>query len=147
MDASQLPSSYSHIHFAFGQISSTFDVNLAGYQEQFEQFSNLTYFKRILSFGGWSFSTDLDSYPIFREGVTDGDRMTFAQNVIAFVERYDLDGVDFVTGSTPVPRISLVYPRVVPRTGPTISTSSRRCDHCSPRKRPCPSPPRPRTGT
>ncbi|KAI2792815.1 Killer toxin subunits alpha/beta [Penicillium oxalicum] len=95
MDASQLPSSYSHVHFAFGQVSSTFDVTLDGYQDQFERFSNMTYFKRVLSFGGWSFSTDLDSYPIFREGVTAANRLTFAQNVVAFVERYNLDGVDF----------------------------------------------------
>ncbi|OJJ78536.1 uncharacterized protein ASPGLDRAFT_40729 [Aspergillus glaucus CBS 516.65] len=30
MNASQLPSSYSHVHFAFGQISSDFDVDLSG---------------------------------------------------------------------------------------------------------------------
>lgn len=95
MDTSQLPSSYSHLHFAFGQISSDFNVNLEGYQDQFEQFAKLTYFKCILSFGCWSFSTDLDSYPIFREGVTDANRLTFAQNVVAFVEEYNLDGVDF----------------------------------------------------
>ncbi|KAL4956281.1 glycoside hydrolase superfamily [Aspergillus filifer] len=94
MDASQLPSAYSHVHFAFGQISTDFNVNLAGYEEQCETFANQTYFKRILSFGGWSFSTDLDSYPIFREGVIDANRLTFAQNVVEFVERYNLDGVD-----------------------------------------------------
>ncbi|THC89832.1 hypothetical protein EYZ11_010716 [Aspergillus tanneri] len=95
MQASQLPSSYSHVHFAFGQISSNFDVDISGYKSQFEAFANQKYFKRILSFGGWSFSTDLDSYPIFRDGVTDANRLTFAQNVAAFVEKYNLDGVDF----------------------------------------------------
>lgn len=95
MDASQLPSSYSHVHFAFGQISSDFNVDLSGYEDQFETFANLTYFKRIISFGGWSFSTSLDSYPIFRQGVTDANRLTFAQNVVAFVEQHNLDGVDF----------------------------------------------------
>lgn len=55
LDASQLPSSYSHVHFAFGQISSVYDVDLSGSHAQFEIFANQTYFKRVLSFGGGPF--------------------------------------------------------------------------------------------
>ncbi|KAK9364399.1 hypothetical protein V1509DRAFT_78068 [Lipomyces kononenkoae] len=95
MTASQLPPSYSHVHFAFGQISDDFDVDLSSVESQFTTFAALTSFKRILSFGGWSFSTSLDSYPIFREGVTEANRLTFAQNVVSLVNEYDLDGVDF----------------------------------------------------
>jgi len=43
-------------------------------------------FKRILSFGGWSFSTDTDTYPIFRQSVTATNRETFANNVVQFVK-------------------------------------------------------------
>jgi hypothetical protein len=52
MDASQLPSSYSHVHFAFDQISNNCNVDLEGYQDQFEQFAKLTNFNCFLSFGG-----------------------------------------------------------------------------------------------
>jgi chitinase len=51
--------------------------------------------KKIMSFGGWSFSTDSDTYPIFRQGVTDAQRRQFADNVVQFVNEYNLDGVDF----------------------------------------------------
>ncbi|KAL6895403.1 glycoside hydrolase family 18 protein [Trichoderma longibrachiatum] len=61
MHASQIPGSYSHVHYAF-------------------VFANSTGFKRILSFGGWSFSTSADSAPIFRHGT---------------IKQYNLDGVDF----------------------------------------------------
>jgi chitinase len=60
MDASQLPSAYSHIHFAFGGISEDYQVTLGDSMDQFQKFvANSTgAFKRILSFGGWSFSTE-----------------------------------------------------------------------------------------
>jgi GH18 family chitinase len=48
-----------------------------------------------LSFGGWSFSTDYDTFPIFRQGVTVGERQTFANNVASFIVDNGLDGVDF----------------------------------------------------
>lgn len=51
--------------------------------------------KRVLTFGGWSFSTDYDTAPIFREGVTAEERQLFAKTVVAFIQDHDLDGVDF----------------------------------------------------
>lgn len=48
----------------------------------FEEFKAIRIGKRILSFGGWSFSTDYDSFPIFREGVTPAQRQRFADNVV-----------------------------------------------------------------
>ncbi|KAL6876786.1 glycoside hydrolase family 18 protein [Trichoderma novae-zelandiae] len=95
MDASQIPGSYSHIHYAFGSITSDFQVDLSQSMDQFEVFANSTGFKRILSFGGWSFSTSADSAPIFRQGVTDANRKTFAQSVVNTINKYNLDGVDF----------------------------------------------------
>lgn len=86
---------YTHVHFAFGSITNDYQVSVADVQDQFDKFTKLQSVKRILSFGGWSFSTSQDSYPIFRESVTEANRKSFAQNVVAFLEEHDLDGLDF----------------------------------------------------
>lgn len=51
--------------------------------------------KRVLSFGGWAFSTAPTTAPIFRNGVTDAQRKTFADNVVKFISDEGLDGIDF----------------------------------------------------
>jgi GH18 family chitinase len=56
MTASQIPSGYSHIHYSFGDITPDFDVDMSGSLEQFKLFKATTGFKKIMSFGGWSFS-------------------------------------------------------------------------------------------
>jgi GH18 family chitinase len=78
---------YTHVHFAFGSdVAAQFNKFVAVPQGSF---------KKVLSFGGWSFSTDVDSFPIFRTGVTSANRQTFANNVVAFIVANGLDGVDF----------------------------------------------------
>ncbi|KAH8703522.1 hypothetical protein BGW36DRAFT_423083 [Talaromyces proteolyticus] len=89
------PESYTHVLFAFGNITSDFAVSVAGAEQQFNYFTELVGMKRIISFGGWDFSTDPDTYMIFREGVTAANRDTFVENVANFVTGNDLDGVDF----------------------------------------------------
>ena len=91
-------SDYTHVHFAFGSITTDFKVAIeADVATQFNKFVAVPQgsFKKILSFGGWSFSTDVDSFPIFRTGVTSANRQTFANNVVAFIVGNGLDGVDF----------------------------------------------------
>jgi chitinase len=96
MDASQIRTeAYTHIHFAFGSITPDYRVDIGNSKYQFSNFLSLNGVKKVLSFGGWSFSTEQDSYPIFRDGVTEADRQTFATNVVSFVKQYNLDGVDF----------------------------------------------------
>lgn len=95
MDTDQLPSSYSHIHFAFGEISSDYRVIISSVKDQFNIFAYQTSFKNTLSFGGWSFSSSLDFYPIFLNTVLDANRLAFAQSVVSFVTDNNLDGVDF----------------------------------------------------
>lgn len=63
--------------------------------DAFTEFAAQTGFKRILSFGGWSFSTSQDSYPIFRQVVTEAERQTFVNSVVSIMNKYDLDGIDF----------------------------------------------------
>lgn len=49
---------------------------------------------RILSIGGWAFSTDPSTYMIFREGVTPTNALGMAENIAKFVNDNDLDGVN-----------------------------------------------------
>lgn len=77
-----IPAKYTHVHFAFANISDTYDVVLGEYEDMFEEWKVKTGFKHILSFGGWAFSTSPETYPIFRDGVTAADRDTFASNVV-----------------------------------------------------------------
>ncbi|KAJ5798432.1 uncharacterized protein N7503_007728 [Penicillium pulvis] len=87
---------YTHVHLGFATITSDFNVNVSDITSQFNTFISLdTSWKKILSFGGWDFSTSPDTYDRFRQAVTEDNRATFASNVVAFVEKNGLDGVDF----------------------------------------------------
>ncbi|OBT95608.2 hypothetical protein VE01_05878 [Pseudogymnoascus verrucosus] len=72
---------YTHIHLAFGHVSSSYAVDLSG-------------FKKILSLGGWSFSAEPPTYHIFRDAVRPGNQDTFVANIVSFVTEHDLDGID-----------------------------------------------------
>ncbi|KAB5511420.1 hypothetical protein GE09DRAFT_690361 [Coniochaeta sp. 2T2.1] len=97
-DALQIDTSkYTHLHFGFGTLApSTYEVHvgdmLASYQ--FTQFQLIRNAKRILSFGGWSFSTDPATYLIFRDGVKPANRLKMATSIANFIKSNDLDGVD-----------------------------------------------------
>lgn len=94
----KIDESWSHIHFAFANITEDFDVDVSAVKDEFEAFTKFTTPRaqpRVLSFGGWSFSTSLDSYAIFRKGVTDAQRQTFATNVVNFATDNNLNGLDF----------------------------------------------------
>jgi len=97
MDARQLDTAkYTHIHFAFATLTSDYEVvigdNLATFE--FKEFVTLSGPKRILSIGGWDFSTSPSTYTIFREGVTAANRVTMATNIANFIKANNLDGVD-----------------------------------------------------
>lgn len=89
------PDSFTHVHFGFANISSEFEIDISGAEEQFTYFQELSNVKRIVSFGGWDFSTDPDTYAIFRDGVTEANRGTLIDKIVSFVIENDLDGVDF----------------------------------------------------
>ncbi|KAH9209717.1 glycoside hydrolase superfamily, partial [Leptodontidium sp. 2 PMI_412] len=96
MDASQIDTSYTHIHFAFGVITNTFEIKQENaYAEfQFQQFKKVKGPKRIISFGGWVFSAEAPNYPIFRNGVKSENRNKLADNLVKYVVENDLDGLD-----------------------------------------------------
>ncbi|KAI1108458.1 class 5 chitinase 1 [Nemania sp. NC0429] len=90
-----IPAYYTHVHFAFANISDDYKVDVSAVDDMFKQFKAKTGFKHILSFGGWAFSTSPETYPIFRQGVTPEQRQTFADNVAQFIMDSGMDGVDF----------------------------------------------------
>jgi chitinase len=96
MDISKVTdSNYTHVHFAFANITTDWQVDVSGVLDQYTGFQNLQGIKRILSFGGWGFSTDPYTFTIFRDGVKDGARQILANNIVQFIVDANLDGVDF----------------------------------------------------
>ncbi|OBT40321.1 hypothetical protein VE00_08471 [Pseudogymnoascus sp. WSF 3629] len=87
---------YTHLHFAFGTLTPDHQVEVGDIMSsyQFENFRRIQGPKRILSFGGWDFSTMPETYTIFREGVTAANRLKMATNIANFIKEKDLDGVD-----------------------------------------------------
>lgn len=97
MDASQIDThKYSHIYFGFGTLSQDFQVMVGDDRSQFKfkHFKLLRGVKRILSIGGWDFSTDPSTYMIFWNAVLPANRYQAAQNIANFVKDQGLDGVD-----------------------------------------------------
>ncbi|KAI0138872.1 hypothetical protein GGR57DRAFT_496245 [Xylariaceae sp. FL1272] len=95
MSPKDIPSSYTHVHYAFADITSSFGVSLGRFSDVFDEFKALTGFKRVVAFGGWAFSTEPETYQLFRDAVKAGNRETFATAIVDFVTSNGLDGVDF----------------------------------------------------
>lgn len=87
---------YTHLHYAFATLSDDYEVligdDMAMYE--FENFRSVQGPKKIITFGGWDFSTGPSTYYIFRNGVTAANRLTMATNIANFVKQHGLDGVD-----------------------------------------------------
>ncbi|KAK2797393.1 hypothetical protein FQN50_009194 [Emmonsiellopsis sp. PD_5] len=95
MDVNQVDTDkYTHIHFAFIGVTPEFAIDPSNVQEQFDIFKGMSGVKRIISFGGWDFSTLPGTFNILREAVKPGNRDIFQKNIIAFLEEHKLDGVD-----------------------------------------------------
>ncbi|KAK8110220.1 uncharacterized protein PG998_006677 [Apiospora kogelbergensis] len=106
MDVSKLPqvypigwsfTGYTHIHFAFPDITSSLTVDVSKVQDQFDGFKKLDFgAKKIVSFGGWAFSNDGPTYAVFRAMVaSEVNRQKAARNLIRFMTDNNLDGLDF----------------------------------------------------
>ncbi|OAA53155.1 chitinase 18-8 [Cordyceps fumosorosea ARSEF 2679] len=88
MDASNIPTDkYTLIHFAFAGVTANFDVELGTVNGQFERFKGLKGPKKVLSFGGWAFSTDQATFQRFRQATNPANRGTFVNNLIGFLDK------------------------------------------------------------
>ncbi|KYK56202.1 hypothetical protein DCS_08170 [Drechmeria coniospora] len=88
--------SYTIIHWAFMDIdTSNWTPKIRDDYNQWEQFKGLHGVKRVISFGGWSFSTEPGTYNILRQAMRPENRNVFAKNIAKFLRDHSLDGVDF----------------------------------------------------
>ena len=95
MDVNQIDTDkYTHIHWSFANVTKDFKVDISGAKEQFDMFKEMTDIERIISFGGWDFSTKPETFNILREAAKPANRGTFSKNIIAFLDEHGLDGVD-----------------------------------------------------
>ncbi|THC89510.1 hypothetical protein EYZ11_011044 [Aspergillus tanneri] len=79
-DASQIDTSqYTHIHFGFGMLTPSY---------------NIEFWRRILLFSGWDFSTMPATYQIFPNSVTPKNRLIMATKIADLIKKHNLDGVD-----------------------------------------------------
>ncbi|KAK3945004.1 hypothetical protein QBC46DRAFT_435648 [Diplogelasinospora grovesii] len=86
--------SYTHIHWAFATIDSTFSPVVNDTFKQWADFVAMTDVKRVISFGGWGYSTDPATYDALRSAISPANRNTFATNIVNFLNANNLDGVD-----------------------------------------------------
>ncbi|KAL6873022.1 glycoside hydrolase family 18 protein [Trichoderma novae-zelandiae] len=97
---------YTHLHFAFVNITEDLKVSVQDPRSQFEHFKGLSGIKRIAAFGGWSFSVGVDTYTTLRRAIKPEHRDFFATQVVNFLKKHSLDGVDFdweYPGATDLP--------------------------------------------
>jgi chitinase len=85
---------YTHVHLSFGEVTRSYEIDISSIQEQWELFLEQAGFNKVLSLGGWSFSTEPATYSIFRDAVAPGNQDTFVANIVSIVTEYDLDGID-----------------------------------------------------
>ncbi|KAI0181182.1 putative glycosyl hydrolase, family 18 [Hypoxylon sp. FL1284] len=96
MDVDQIDTSeYTHVHFAFADINpDTFAVDVSKVKDQFDIFKGMTDVKKVISFGGWDFSTKPGTFSVLRTAVQPANREAFRNSIIDFMQKNGMDGVD-----------------------------------------------------
>lgn len=85
----------THVHFAFATVNTDWTVSVEDVKGEFDKFKEFSGVKKVLSFGGWAFSTDPSTFQRFRDAAKPANRETFANNCIKFMKDNGLDGLDF----------------------------------------------------
>jgi hypothetical protein len=86
---------YTHVHWGFASITDDFNVTINDTYKQWDSFTNLVQVKKIVSFGGWGYSTSPSTYDKLREAMDPKNMDIFIDNIFNFIEANGLDGVDF----------------------------------------------------
>lgn len=85
---------WTHAHYAFASISDSFVVSVNDTYKQWSAFAALKTTKRIISLGGWGFSTSAATYDILRKAMEPANADAFVISIVKFIAKYNLDGVD-----------------------------------------------------
>ncbi|PTB75483.1 glycoside hydrolase family 18 protein [Trichoderma longibrachiatum ATCC 18648] len=115
---------YTHMHWAFGDIKSDFSVYINDTHHQWDGFMGLKNVKKIVSFGGWGFSTGVASYDVLRKAMTPENRGRFVSNIVGFAQKEGIDGIDLdweYPGAPDIPGI----PKGLPSDGPNYLETLR----------------------
>ncbi|KAL7940211.1 glycoside hydrolase family 18 protein [Trichoderma barbatum] len=115
---------YTHMHWAFGDVKSDMSVSINDTYHQWDGFMRLKDVKKIVSFGGWGFSTGMASYEVLRNAMSPGSRDRFISNVVSFAKETGVDGIDFdweYPGAPDIPGI----PKGLPSDGPNYLDTLR----------------------
>lgn len=85
---------YTIMHWGFVDIDpNTWKPVLKDPHKQWSGFKSLKNMKRVVSFGGWAYSTEPATYNIIRQAIID-NRETFATNLAKFTDDEGIDGID-----------------------------------------------------
>ncbi|KAH8892262.1 killer toxin alpha/beta [Thozetella sp. PMI_491] len=84
---------YTHAHWGFAALDSSFNIIIDDAYNQLPDFLSLPQ-KKILSFGGWGFSTEPATFELLRNAMNPGNAGTFAQNIVNYLNAHGWDGVD-----------------------------------------------------
>ncbi|KAJ1800028.1 hypothetical protein LPJ59_001405 [Coemansia sp. RSA 2399] len=85
---------FTHVHFSFADIDSSLQPTLDKYASaQWSRFKKISK-RKIVSFGGWGISTEPATYQNLRNMVQPANRATAAKNLVAFMTKNGLDGID-----------------------------------------------------
>lgn len=94
------PRSYTHLNYAFGQISGGVMVSPSGQElNEITAFTELKLInpslKSLISVGGWAFNDPGPSQQEFHNIIsTSGSRSTFINSVRSYLDSYNFDGID-----------------------------------------------------
>ncbi|PTB47685.1 glycoside hydrolase family 18 protein [Trichoderma harzianum CBS 226.95] len=84
---------YTHAHWAFASIDNSFQVTVNDTYKQLDDFLQLPQ-KRILSFGGWGFSTSPATYDKLRQAMYPTHVNKFVDSIVKYLNQKGFDGVD-----------------------------------------------------
>ena len=85
---------YTHMHWAFASVGEDLSIYVNDTHNQWKGFKGLKDVKKIVSFGGWGFSTEQSTYDILRKAMDPDHRDRFVKNLVAFAKDTGVDGID-----------------------------------------------------
>ena len=91
INVSAIPDYFSHIHFAFADLTADYQLDVSRTSDQFEALKKMPN-KKIISIGiGEKFNSTMSK--MLHAGVQSDEADTFAQSIGAFIDSHGLDGV------------------------------------------------------